>query len=106
LGQHSPACLSPSGGVLGVDRFESVGDDPERRVSYEMCDNNCMMFRRPFGVTAAPLYRETRQYNDDRLMYSFLKQHAGPRGRTGTPTINQVCPERLEEFFHANCSAS
>jgi len=97
---------SPAGNVLGVDRFESVGDDPGRRVAHEMCDNNCMMFKRPFGVAAAPLYRETLQYNDDRLMYAFLKQAAGPRGRTGTATINQVCPERLVEGFRANCSAS
>ncbi|HTW73485.1 MAG TPA: glycosyltransferase [Steroidobacteraceae bacterium] len=97
---------SPAGAVLGVDRFESVGDDPQRRVSYEMCDNNCMMVQRSFGVAAAPLYRETRHYNDDRLMYAFLKRDAGPRGRTGTPTINQVCPERLIEFFRLNCSPS
>lgn len=97
---------SAAGEMLGVDRFESVGDDPGRRSAHEMCDNSCMMFQRPFGVAAAPLYRETRQYNDDRLMYAFLKQAAGPRGRTGTPTINQVCPERLVEGFRAYCSAS
>jgi len=97
---------SPTGDQLGVDRFESVGDDPGRRVSHEMCDNNCMMFQRQFGVAAAPLYRETQQYNDDRLMYAFLKQAAGPRGRTGIPTINQVCPERLVEGFRAYCSPS
>ncbi len=97
---------SPAGVELGVDRFESVGDDPQRGVPYEMCDNNCMMMRRPLGAAAAPLYRETREYNDDRLMYAFLKRHAGPRGRTGIPTINQVCPERLVGFFRANCSAS
>jgi hypothetical protein len=97
---------APAGEMIGVDRFESVGDDSGRRVPHEMCDNNCMMFMRPFGVAAAPLYRETRQYNDDRLMYAFLKQHAGPRGRTGVPTINQVCPERLVAGFRANCSTS
>jgi hypothetical protein len=95
---------SPSGVRLGVDRFESVGDDPGRRVPYEMCDNNCMIFRRELGTAAAVLYRETRDYNDDRLMYAFLKAKAGPRGRTNTATINHTCPERLVEFFRANCS--
>jgi hypothetical protein len=95
---------SPSGESLGVDRFESVGDDPGRRVPYEMCDGNCMMFRRELGVVAAQLYRETRGYDDDRLMYAFLKAEAGARSTTGVDTIEQVCPERLVQFFRANCS--
>lgn len=97
---------SPTGELLGFDRFESVGDDPSRRVSYEMCDNNCMIFRRELGVHAAALYRETQNYNDDRLMYQFLKQYAGPRGKTGKATINQICPARLVDFFKKNCSPS
>ena len=95
---------SPSGERLGVDRFESVGDDPGRLVPYEFCDNNCMTFRRELGVAAAPLYRETRNYDDDRLMYGFLKAKAGPRGRTYVPTIHQICPERLVDFFRGGCS--
>jgi hypothetical protein len=95
---------SPQGEELGVDEFESVGDDPGRRVPYEMCDGNTVIFRRELGVHAAPLYRETRQYDDDRRLYAFLKQHAGARGRTGRATIRQVCPERLTEFFRANCT--
>lgn len=97
---------SPAGGLLGVDRFESVGDDPSRQTPYEMCDNNCMVFRRELGVVAAPLYRETTAYNDDRLMYAFLKAKAGPRGRTGRPTVHQVCPARLEGMFRSHASAS
>lgn len=96
---------APSGERLGVDRFESVGDDPARKVPYEMCDNNCMVFRREFGTAGAVLYRETRDYNDDRLMYEFLKARAGARGKTGKPTINQICPVRLVEFFRFHCSA-
>lgn len=95
---------SPDGTRLGVDRFESVGDDAGRRVSYEMCDNNCMFFKREFGVAAAPLYRQTIQYNDDRLMYAFMKQHAGKRATTGRATVNQICPHRLIPFFRAHCS--
>ena len=97
---------SPAGERLGVDRFESVGDDPARRVPYEMCDNNCIIFARELGTEAAVLYRETHEYNDDRLMYQFLKKKAGPRGATGVPTIHQTCPERLVEFFRENCSAT
>jgi hypothetical protein len=96
---------SPSGERLGVDRFESVGDDPGRKVSYEMCDNNCMIFQRELGTAAAVIYRETRAYNDDRLMYQFLKAKAGKRGLTNRPTIHQICPERLVTFFRRNCSA-
>jgi hypothetical protein len=95
---------SADGAMFGVDRFESVGDDQGRRVPYEMCDNNCMFFKRDFGVAAAPLYRQTMQYNDDRLMYAFLKQYAGKRVTTGRATINQICPDRLKPFFQAHCS--
>jgi hypothetical protein len=97
---------SPSGERLGVDRFESVGDDPSRRVPYEFCDNNCMIFRRDLGAAAAVLYRETSNYDDDRLMYYFLKTNAGPRGRTNIPTIHHICPPRLVDFFRAGCSAN
>jgi len=95
---------SPTGEMLGVDKFESVGDDPTRRVPYEMCDNNTMIFRRELGTAAARLYRETTQYNDDRLMYQFLKSNGGRRGRTGLPTVNHSCPERLVDFFRNGCS--
>jgi len=95
---------SPQGSCLGVDRFESVGDDPGRGVPYEMIDNNCMIFERILGVAAAWMYRETLQYNDDRLMYQFLKERAGARGRTAAPTIHQICPERLTEFFRTCCA--
>jgi hypothetical protein len=64
-----------------------------------------MIFRRELGTHAAVLYRETREYNDDRLMYQFLKHNAGPRGRTGKPTVNQTCPAKLISFFTQNCSA-
>jgi hypothetical protein len=97
---------SPSGERLGVDRFESVGDAPGRRVPYKLCDNNCMIFRREFGTAAAVLYRETRDYDDDRLMYNFLTAKGGPREQTNTPTIHQVCPRRLVDFFRAGCSPS
>ncbi len=97
---------SPKQEYLGIDRFESVGDDPSRRVPYEMCDNNVMAFRRELGSAGAPMYRETTAYNDDRLMYAFLKQHGGPRGRTGRPTIDHTCPERLVAFFRHHCAAT
>jgi len=95
---------SPDGEYLGVDRFESVGDDPGRTVPYEMYDNNCMMFRRELGSHAAFIYRETREYNDDRLMYQFLKKYAGTPGKTQAPTIHHTCPDRLVEFFRSNCA--
>jgi glycosyltransferase involved in cell wall biosynthesis len=90
---------------LGVDRFESVGDDPSRVVPYEMCDNNVMVFERELGVHAAFRYRMTTEYNDDRLMYEFLKANAGPRGRTLRPTVNHICPDFLIEFFTDFCTA-
>jgi len=88
--------------LLGVDEFESVGE--EAKTPYKMVDNNCMLFRRRFGVSAACLYRETQEYNDDRLMYAFLKKYAGEPEKTNLATINQVCPERLIEFFKTNCT--
>ena len=96
--------FSPAGEDLGIDQFESVGDDPTRRVPYEMCDGNTLVFRREFGVAAAPLFRETMLYDDDRRLYGFLKANAGPRGRTAIATIHQVCPERLTGFFTDNCT--
>jgi hypothetical protein len=91
------------GEYLGVDRFESVGDAPTRRVPYEMCDNNTMLFRREYGVRAAHIYRETDQYNDDRLMYSFLKDMVSKKFRVESAKINHICPAKLEEFFRRNC---
>ena len=93
-----------AGERLGVDRFESVGDDPGRRVPYEMCDNNTLVFRRELGTTGAVLFRETRDYNDDRLMYRYLKSSGGRRGSTGRPTIHQTCPDKLVDFFRSNCA--
>lgn len=89
---------------FGVDNFESVGDSSDRKVSYEMVDGNCMMFRREFGVMAAPLYRETLERNDDRLLYAFLKQHGGIPGKSVKPTVNQYAPEFLIDFFKNNCT--
>ena len=95
---------TPDGRRLGVDRFESVGDDAGRTVPYEMCDNNVMICRRELGVQAAALYRETTEYNDDRLMYRFLKECAGPRGRSLKATVNHICPDFLVQFFEENCT--
>jgi hypothetical protein len=89
---------------LGVDNFESVGDSPDRKVPYEMVDNNCMIFKRRYGTSAAVIYRETRDAGDDRLMYAFLKQYAGVPGITKEATINHICPERLEPMFRENCT--
>jgi hypothetical protein len=96
---HAPV----SGERIGVDRFESVGDAPTRKVPYEMCDGNTIAFKREFGLHAVHLFRETTQYNDDRLVYAFLKRHAGPRTVIPDALINQVCPERLVGFFRSFC---
>ena len=93
----------PNCELIGIDRFESVGDDICRKVPYEMCDGNTMAFKREFGVGAAYLFRETVEYNDDRLLYGFLKQYAGPRGKTNQASINQICPDKLINFFLSNC---
>jgi len=89
---------------IGVDNFESVGDDPSRKVPYEMVDNNCMIFSRRFGTSGAVLYRETCDYNDDRLYYAFLKKYAGEPGKTNNATVNQICPERLIPMFKEHCT--
>jgi hypothetical protein len=89
---------------IGVDDFESVGDSPTKKVPYEMVDNNCMIFARKFGVSGACLYRETTSYNDDRLYYAFLKKYAGEPGKTNLATVNQVCPQRLENMFKSYCT--
>ena len=86
---------------LGVDNFESVGE--KAKTPYKMVDNNCMIFERRFGTSAAVLYRETKAYNDDRLMYEFLKEYAGEYGESTVPTINQICPSKLVDFFEKNC---
>lgn len=93
----------PNCELIGIDRFESVGDDISRKVPYEMCDGNTMVLKREFGVGAAYLFRETTEYNDDRLLYAFLKQYAGPRGKTNQASINQICPDKLINFFLSNC---
>ena len=89
---------------IGIDEFESVGDSTDRKVPYEMVDNNCMIFHRRLGSSSAVIYRETQEYNDDRLMYAFLKQHAGIPGKVNEATVNQICPERLEVMFRQYCT--
>ena len=88
---------------LGVDEFESVGDSPNRKVPYEMVDNNSMIFHRRLGTSGAVLYRETQQYNDDRIFYAFLKKHGGEPGKTNEATVNQICPAKLEQMFRTYC---
>ena len=95
---------APNGDPLGVDNFESVGDSSDKKVPYEMVDNNCMIFARRFGTSAAVLYREAVDYNDDRLFYAFLKKYAGVPGRTSEATVNQICPLKLESMFRQHCS--
>lgn len=92
------------GDYLGVDNFESVGACGEKKVPYLLVDNNTMIFERKFGVSAAPLYRETEEYNDDRLMTGFLYQYAGVPGMSKEATVNQVCPSKLEKMFSRNCT--
>lgn len=87
---------------LGIDEFESVGE--AAKTPYKMVDNNCMMFSRRLGSSAAVLYRETMAYNDDRLMYDFLKTYGGEPGLTNNATVNQICPERLVNFFKQHCT--
>lgn len=86
---------------LGVDNFESVGE--EAKTPYKMVDNNCLFFKKKYGFSSACLYRNTEAYNDDRLMYGFLKKYAGRPFKTEKATINQVCPDRLIQFFRENC---
>lgn len=96
---------SPFGNeYLGIDNFESVGDSSDRKVPYIMCDGNTMIFRREFGVIASQFYRETKERNDDRLMYKFLTEYGGPPGITKDATINQICPDFLIDFFKENCT--
>jgi hypothetical protein len=87
---------------IGVDDFESVGE--KAKTPYKMVDNNCMFFKRRLGTSASVLYRETKEYNDDRLMYQFLKEYGGEPFETNIPTVNQVCPEKLIDFFKQNCT--
>lgn len=90
---------------LGIDNFESIGDSSDRKVPYEMVDNNCMIFERRLGTSGAVLYREVDgQYNDDRLFYQFLKTYGGIPGKTNKATINQICPKKLENMFRENCT--
>ena len=87
---------------LGIDEFESVGE--AATTPYKMVDNNSMVFKKKYGFSAACLYRNTTEYNDDRLMYNFLKKYACSPGITNQATVNQVCPERLTQFFRNNCT--
>jgi len=87
---------------LGEDRFESVGDDS--KLPYKLIDNSSLLVARKFGASAACLYRETKEYNDDRLMFAFLKKYAGLPGTTNMATVNQICPQKLESMFRQNCT--
>jgi len=88
---------------IGIDNFESVGDSENKKVPYEMVDNNSMIFSRRYGASGAVLYREVKDYCDDRLFYAFLKKHAGEPGKTDMATVNHICPTRLEKMFMEFC---
>ena len=88
--------------LIGIDNFESIGEDS--KLPYKMVDNNCMVFRRKYGVSGACLYRETSNYDDDRLFYKFLMQYAGVPAKTELATVNQICPDRLINFFKSGCT--
>jgi hypothetical protein len=87
---------------IGEDRFESIGD--KTQLPYQLIDNNTLIVSRKFGASAACLYRETEEYNDDRLMYAFLKKYAGVPGETNKATVNQICPKKLEAMFRQYCT--
>lgn len=87
---------------LGIDEFESVGE--EAKTPYKMVDNNSMVFKAKYGYSAACLYRNTKFYDDDRLMYNFLLKYAGQPAKTNLATVNQICPERLISYFRSNCT--
>ena len=91
------------GSYLGVDNFESVGESPDRQVDYVLVDNNTMIFARHLGVAGAAMYRQTTEYNDDRLMTRFLYAQGGNHRETRKATINQVCPAHLEQMFETHC---
>ena len=93
---------SPNLRLIGEDRFESIGADC--KLGYNLLDNNTIIFHRRLGTSAACLYRETEDYNDDRLMYGFLAKHGGEIGKTNEATVNQICPTRLAGFFAQNCT--
>jgi len=93
------------GNYLGVDNFESIGSDIEdEHIAYEMVDNNCMVFSRQLGSGGAVLYRETKGYNDDRLMYNHLKNYGSIPFITKVATVNQVCPDHMQATFKKYCS--
>ena len=96
--------FSSIGECIGEDRFESIGE--QSKLPYKLVDNNSLIVERVFGASAAMLYRETSDYNDDRLMYAFLKKYAGEPGRTNLVTVNQICPQKLESMFRSNCTLS
>lgn len=93
--------LARNGDCIGVDRFESVG---KNRYGYVLHDNSTLLFERRLGTSAAVLYRETKEYNDDRLMSEFLYRYGGEPGVNNKAGIKQICPDRLEQFFRDNCS--
>ena len=90
--------------VIGYDDFESVGPSEDRKVPYEMFDGNCMFFKKEHGFNAAHLYRNTDQYNDDRLMYSYLKSSNISYVFSNEHTVNQVCPVNLIGMFEKHCT--
>lgn len=87
---------------LGIDEYESVGE--EAKTAYKMVDNNCLVFKKKYGISAACLYRNTTSYDDDRLMYNFLNMYAGVPAKSNETTVNQICPERLINFFSKYCT--
>ena len=84
--------------VWNPDKTTVKDGGENEKPSVDPCADIAKTYASDFKITA------TKEYNDDRMMYAFLKQYAGQPGKTGTATVNQICPVRLEQFFRMNCS--
>ena len=94
-----------SGRYLGVDRFESYGEDS--KTPYKMAEMNATVMQRQLGVKWAAINRDIATYDEDRRLYQWLRDDpaTGDGFASGIAGLNQVCPRRLEMMFEEGCSA-
>lgn len=69
--------------ITGGKEFEYIGKDEVT------IDQNCLIFNRRFGSSAACLYRESKKIEDN-LMFEFLTKYAGAAIGTNNHTVNFV----------------
>lgn len=90
------------GNVLGVDRFEAVGEKNE--FGYNLLDNSSLFCNRQASLVAAQIFIQYPVYGDDRITWDPLHELCAGKGLPEV-WMNHMAQPNLVNFFRENCAA-